>query len=335
MELSLSFQNIQELWYTVGNSLGATYQQDKNEQIWQLPPQLGDGVVRRLELRPGLELLLHNHVNREPIRFLTDYQVEPIFSCDFWLAGQEQITMYNSSEDFVFGAGKSRLAFVPSFSGISAQPTGKITYIEINITPETLKSFVDESFTEIPLQLAQILQGKYPKKYFQPTQMLSTMLVAANQAFICPYQGASKRLYLESKALELIAGYLEQLSTDIKEINTSTAIKSGDVERIYQAREILFKNLETPPSLMNLAHLVGLNDYKLKQGFQHVFGTTVFGCLQQQRLRKAKLLLQDSTLNVNAIARRVGYASPSSFHRAFKKHFGVSPRSRMFRDNSR
>lgn len=36
MELSLSFQNIQELCHTVGNSLGAAYQQDKNEQVWQL-----------------------------------------------------------------------------------------------------------------------------------------------------------------------------------------------------------------------------------------------------------------------------------------------------------
>ncbi|MEM7714722.1 MAG: AraC family transcriptional regulator [Cyanobacteria bacterium P01_A01_bin.68] len=328
MEISLSFQNIQELCHTVGNSLGAAYQQDQNEQIWQLPPKLAEGVVRRFELRPGLELLLHNHINREPIRILADYQMQPMFSCDFWLAGQEQITMHRCNEDFIFGAGQSRLAFVPSFSGIAAQPKGQITLITINITPETLSNFVDESFGEIPLQLRQILRGKYPKKYFQPAQMSSTMLVAANQAFSCPYRGASRRLYLEGKALELIAGYLEQLSIDIKEINNSNVIKSGDVERIYQAREILFKNLETPPSLMNLAHLVGLNDYKLKQGFQQVFGTTVFGCLQQQRLEKAKLLLQDSSLNVTAIAQRVGYASPSSFHRAFKKHFGFSPRSR-------
>ncbi|MEO1433413.1 MAG: AraC family transcriptional regulator [Cyanobacteria bacterium J06633_8] len=328
MELSLSFQNIQELCHTVGNSLGATYEQDKNEQIWQLPPQLMDGTVRRLELRPGLELLLHNHTNQEPIRFLTDYQMQPMFSCDFWLAGQEQITMHQCNEEFIFGAGQSRLAFVPSFSGIAAQPKGQITLITINITPEILSSFVDESFGEIPLQLRQILRGKYPKKYFQPAQMSSTMLVAANQAFSCPYRGANRRLYLEGKALELIAGYLEQLSTDIEEINNSRVIKAGDIERIYQAREILFNNLETPPSLINLARVVGLNDYKLKQGFQEVFGTTVFGCLQQQRLEKAKILLEDSTLNVTAIAQRVGYASPSSFHRAFKKHFGFSPRSR-------
>ena len=49
MEISLSFQDIQEICHTVGNSLGATYEQDKNEQIWLLPPQLGEGTVRRLE----------------------------------------------------------------------------------------------------------------------------------------------------------------------------------------------------------------------------------------------------------------------------------------------
>ncbi|MGD1909417.1 MAG: hypothetical protein ACFB2X_00710 [Rivularia sp. (in: cyanobacteria)] len=127
MELGLSFQKIQERCHTVGNSLGAGYQQEKNGQKWQLPPQLADGMVRRLELRPGLELLLHNHTNQEPIRILTDYQMQPMFSCDFWLAGQEQITMHQCNEEFIFGAGQSRLAFVPSFSGIAAQPKGQIT----------------------------------------------------------------------------------------------------------------------------------------------------------------------------------------------------------------
>lgn len=329
MQLSLSIQNIQELHQEVGNALGATYYQDKNEQIWQLPPQLAQGTVRRLELRPGFQLLLHNYINQEPIRILTDYHLRtPIFSCDFWLAGQEQITIDHSNEDFIFGAGQSRLACIPNFAGATALSIGQITYIEIDLTPEVLKNLIDESLGEIPLQLRQVLLGKYPKRYFQSTQMTSNMLVAANQAFACPYKGASRRLYLESKALELIAGYLEQLTTGIEKNHDYKVLKSGDVERIYQAREILFNNLESPPSLLGLARIVGLNDYKLKQGFRQIFGTTVFGCLQQQRLEKAKLLLQDPTLNVTAIARRVGYASPSSFHRAFKKHFGISPRSR-------
>jgi hypothetical protein len=75
MQIRLSSQNLQELCQELGTALGATYQQDKNEQIWQLPSQLATGTVRRLELRPGLEVLLHNHLNREAIQISTNYSM--------------------------------------------------------------------------------------------------------------------------------------------------------------------------------------------------------------------------------------------------------------------
>jgi AraC-like DNA-binding protein len=102
-------------------------------------------------------------------------------------------------------------------------------------------------------------------------------------------------------------------------------LQADDIERIYQARDILRDRFKNPPSLINLAHQVGLNDYKLKIGFRHVFGTTTFGYLHSYRMEQASQLLRERHLSVTAVAKAVGYASRSSFVKAFQKKFGVSP----------
>ncbi|MDF5721948.1 MAG: AraC family transcriptional regulator, partial [Rhizonema sp. PD37] len=93
------------------------------------------------------------------------------------------------------------------------------------------------------------------------------------------------------------------------------------------AREILLKNLDNPPSLIQLARQVGLNDRKLKLGFRYCFGTTVFGYLHDYRMELAHKLLIEKNMNVTQVARKVGYASLSSFHHAFRKKFAVNPKS--------
>jgi AraC-like DNA-binding protein len=109
-------------------------------------------------------------------------------------------------------------------------------------------------------------------------------------------------------------------------------ISPSDLDRLYQAKEILLQDLENPPSLLELAQQVGLNDYKLKAGFRQVFGTTVFGYLHQQRMQRAYDLLTSSDLNVTEVANQVGYTSLSAFSSAFKKFFKVSPSSCRARD---
>lgn len=90
---------------------------------------------------------------------------------------------------------------------------------------------------------------------------------------------------------------------------------------------ILGDRVQHPPSLVELAHQVGLNDRKLKQGFRAVFGTTVFGYLHEYRMTMAMESLVQGNTNVDLVIRSVGYASRSSFSRAFKQRFGASPRN--------
>ena len=142
----------------------------------------------------------------------------------------------------------------------------------------------------------------------------------------CPYQGNVRQRYLESKTLELLALKLEQMRQPEVVSNNKISLKSDDIHRLYQARQILLTDIEHPPSLLELARQVGINDFKLKRGFRQIFGTTVFGCLYEHRMERAKQLLDTHHLKVAQIAQTVGYANPSQFSAAFKRKFGFSPK---------
>jgi AraC-like DNA-binding protein len=72
---------------------------------------------------------------------------------------------------------------------------------------------------------------------------------------------------------------------------------------------------------------VGLNEFKLKNGFKSVFGTGVYEYLVEIRLEKARLMLESTPRPVKEIANMVGYKNASSFIRAFRRKFKESPHS--------
>jgi AraC family transcriptional regulator, transcriptional activator of the genes for pyochelin and ferripyochelin receptors len=133
-----------------------------------------------------------------------------------------------------------------------------------------------------------------------------------------------KQWYLEAKALELMTLQFNQIQEPVS--NSFTQLHLPEIDRIYQAREILLQNWLDPPSIIEIAQRVGIYHMKLKQGFKEVFGTTPFNYLREYRLEKARELLQDSQLTIVAIANAVGYANPGHFAAAFKRKYGTAPR---------
>jgi len=141
----------------------------------------------------------------------------------------------------------------------------------------------------------------------------------------CPYSGPMKGLYIESKAMELIVHKLAQIVSPGTMELASPEFDLHEMGRIHLARDILCRDLESPPKLIDLVRAVGLSHCRLNKGFREVYGSTVFGYLRQARLLKAKRLLENDGMNVTEAALSVGYSSISSFSNAFLEYFGVRP----------
>jgi len=137
-----------------------------------------------------------------------------------------------------------------------------------------------------------------------------------------PVAGNLHRLYLAGKALELAAVALEAVMTAVPA--RPARVPQRTAGRIREARDILLSQLQDPPSLAELARMTGLNPTNLTSGFRQLFGDSVFGYLQEQRLQRAHALIASGDMTVAEAAFEVGY-TPAHFSSLFRKRFGMPP----------
>ncbi|MFA6149807.1 MAG: AraC family transcriptional regulator [Chitinophagaceae bacterium] len=189
------------------------------------------------------------------------------------------------------------------------------------------KSFFDIGSTEHPVlkMFHQHFNAKEATGLFTQNQHIDFLLqTCINAAVNCKYENSLKRIFLFSKVAEMIVLQLESYKNGVDE--TKRYIKTEyDKERIVYAKDYLLKNIESPPSLKQLARASGINEFKLKKGFKELFGQTVFEYLSEVRLEIAKNELQDQTKTISQIAFELGYSSLQHFSNSFKRKFGVSP----------
>ncbi|PST84952.1 AraC family transcriptional regulator [Pedobacter yulinensis] len=149
------------------------------------------------------------------------------------------------------------------------------------------------------------------------TKMLRCIQAIRN----CAYEGLTRRIYLESKILELIAFMHEGAINGSHYLDLS----SSDVERIRYAALLIRENINRPLTILDLARRIGMNQTKLKSAFKAVFNDTIFGYLQKARMGHARELLLDTDMSIQEISSLSGYNSLSNFSIAFKQTYGYPP----------
>ncbi|MEM9220401.1 MAG: AraC family transcriptional regulator [Cyanobacteria bacterium P01_F01_bin.150] len=308
--------------------VGATYRTAENENAWELRNSFGIWSGQAIDLRDGLDLSMIEFDIREHLRLITEAQMEPLFGLSFCVTGGFFTNFPGLAAEYTACANEVYAGFFPgTIKAVSEFAAGrKSTLVQMRISPHLFETFAEVSSDQSQAALAQMLADTQTGLHWQTRKTTPAMMLALYQILHCPYHGLTKRFYLESKTLELIALKLHQFNEQLPLPATST-LKPDDIDRIYVARDILIRDLEDPPSLLVLAKQAGINSFKLKQGFRQIFNTTVFGYLHAYRMEEARRLLEIGGLNVTQVAQRVGYAHPGKFSAAFKKKFGISPKA--------
>ncbi|MFJ2993071.1 DNA-binding response regulator [Pandoraea sp. NPDC087047] len=90
-------------------------------------------------------------------------------------------------------------------------------------------------------------------------------------------------------------------------------------------RALLLDRLDATPELAGLASAVGTNTRRLNLAFRRCVGVTVFDFLREERMKEARRLLSETSLDVQDIAGAVGFASAANFATAFRERFGMPP----------
>lgn len=325
----MSLESIQQINIPVPN----THCLDEFESIWVYPDELGQGYSQDIQLQEWLELSIAKyHLHQDTTVAFPEHR-HPI-QTGFCLSGHFKYRgdVVSSGECWFCGSG-----LAPGGTE-KASAQFPITMINVHIEPEQFRQAIANSTQDIPPLLHHLFRSDEQVYYVRYSQITTAIQSVLQQILHCPYYGITKRMYLESKTLELLALSVQQelvIQTDDGraggrcdrgEDRLVLLLKPDDIDRVHYARELLQQRLDNPPSLIELARSVGLNDCTLKRGFRQIFGTTVFGYLYDRRMEQARQLLQEQRLNVAEVAQIVGYANRRSFAVAFRKKFGVSPK---------
>jgi len=96
--------------------------------------------------------------------------------------------------------------------------------------------------------------------------------------------------------------------------------------RLVQAVALMERHLEAPLSLAEIARRCGITPRQLQRLFADTLSSTPQGWYLGLRLGRAYYLLTETDLDVLAVSLACGFASASSFSRAFKERYGQPPR---------
>lgn len=97
--------------------------------------------------------------------------------------------------------------------------------------------------------------------------------------------------------------------------------------RLVDAVALMEQTLENPLTVSALARRCGITARQLQRLFAQELGCTPLARYLTLRLEKARHLLLETDLDILSVGLACGFSSGSSFARAFRAHFGCTPRA--------
>ncbi|AXT62695.1 AraC family transcriptional regulator [Aquimarina sp. AD10] len=266
----------------------------------------------------GLHISLFDAILKKDF-VIHGYLSKQFLELSFLIEGEQIISIDNNTNDIIYESQECYLIYVPEVSGsIAYHKRKRLKEIKIRMDTTFIQRHrLNESYNILERFALKNLQNGFTMPLCTKTQEILTQILLDQR------KGLLKRLFLESKTLELIA-----LKLDSKKVsNPKVSIQTDHlVKKLYQTQFLISSDLSIQYSIPLLARKIGLNDFVLKKEFKRVFGQTIFEYATEQRMNKAKELLHHSSKPIYEISEHVGYKNSTHFTAAFKKIAGITPK---------
>ena len=98
-------------------------------------------------------------------------------------------------------------------------------------------------------------------------------------------------------------------------------------QKINQVIDYISANLHTPLPIGTLAAQINVSERQLLRIMRSALDEPLATYVARQRIERAVLYMQTEEMNLANLAVSVGYDNPQSFSKAFKKQFGIPPKT--------
>lgn len=106
---------------------------------------------------------------------------------------------------------------------------------------------------------------------------------------------------------------------------TKRSLERELFRRASVARHLIASDPSATHSLAHLASSANLSSFHFQRVFSRAFGETPLQMRCRLRIERAKDLLSFGRLEIETVARRIGYQDHAAFSRAFRRETGITP----------
>lgn len=314
------------------------------------PKDIGSGYISHHQLGDDIELAIYNHTYKMPVCI----ERIPTEETQFY------VMHINCSPDGVsyFSNGKERRIAGPQASSVfwSASNISSCVKMEagesfvgviVYMTKKFLQNILGEDLLDSPATEANriiadsthqydLSGNKANKAFIDQTHNISRtvqskigkMKYELVQEIINLGNSSSvpEKLLLRANVIKILALFIKRIASKIDRDEESNHF--NDTSKILQVKKTIDENAGSEHiSLDDLAKAAAMSKTKLKTKFKEIVGQTTYQYYLSVKMEKARAILEDNPTQITTVAYELGYKSTSHFSQAFKKQYGVTPKS--------
>lgn len=241
-------------------------------------------------------------------------EVPYVLALSFLIDGVKIIKLANSIDEIIYEAQESCLFYLNQMKDTRCCIKNK-NYKEIRILMDADFLKRHHLSDETIFQNKKAISNDYILPICPKTQDVITELLSVK------FSGKSKKLFLVSKLLELLALRLDKSKYNDNLLNNLELEK-----KLQKVKDIISSDLTGHYTILQLSRIVGLNSNVLAKLFKKAFRQSIHEFLLQLRMEKTLDLLLHSTKTINEISDIVGYKNTTHFIAAFKRKMDITPK---------
>ncbi len=184
-----------------------------------------------------------------------------------------------------------------------------------------VKSFLESNYKENPKMVDKLINRISHKAFIKEIKDVSE--IADLTRYIMKAFNQKKEMYEYD-----IKGALASLIINIARLNKEEENITSDIlsnKVILPAIEYISKNYSSRIEIKDLAKLCMLSETHFRRLFKNIMEMTPTNYINKTRVLESCKYLKTTDINVSQIALKVGFITPSTFNRNFKKFIGTSP----------
>jgi AraC family transcriptional regulator len=128
--------------------------------------------------------------------------------------------------------------------------------------------------------------------------------------------------YAQSVLFQLSTYLVRQYSKAVDPVIRHSGMSPS---RLNKVLKYVAQGLEDELRLAAMAQVAGISPYYFCREFKKTMGITPYGYIVQQRIDRAKTLLQNTSMSITEIGAQLLFATPSHFTATFRKLVGCAP----------